>query len=105
MKLKGAIVGVAILVVSAVSGLGALESGDLSQQAEASSPPSTTVNSMAELRTLGAASGWKSVLLNGYYSPGDGAGGHFYWDASSTAADDGGVTIWPNGTAQGRWKR
>jgi uncharacterized protein YjbI with pentapeptide repeats len=42
----------------------------------------------------------------GYYVPGDGGGGVFYWNSTSTAADDGGMTILPTGhVGAGRWKR
>lgn len=42
----------------------------------------------------------------GYYASRDGGGGLFVWDANSTADDDGGSVIAPNGTpAQGRWLR
>jgi hypothetical protein len=42
----------------------------------------------------------------GYYVPGDGGGGMFYWNSTSTAADDAGVTILPTGhVGAGRWKR
>ena len=42
----------------------------------------------------------------GYYVPGDGGGGMFYWNSTSTDADDAGVTILPTGhVGAGRWKR
>ena len=42
----------------------------------------------------------------GYYTPGDGGGGQFVWDAALTKADDGGLFILPTGhTGAGRWKR
>ena len=40
----------------------------------------------------------------GYYSAGDGGGGTFYWDATSTATDDGGTIIKAAPTT-GRWLR
>jgi len=46
------------------------------------------------------------VYLAGYYAIGDGGGGPFYWDAASTATDDGGLVINPTGNAgTGRWLR
>lgn len=47
------------------------------------------------------------IMLEGGASVGDGQGGAFYWSASSTAADDGGVTtIKPTGAgASGRYLR
>src|SRR5205823_1904846 len=38
-------------------------------------------------------------------SIGDGGGGVFYWEASSTAAEDGGTLFAPNPAAPGRWRR
>lgn len=54
---------------------------------------------------VGSEDGQQAVV-SGYYTAGDGGGGSFYWDASSTDADDGGVTILPTGhVGAGRWKR
>ena len=41
----------------------------------------------------------------GYYTKGDGGGGLFYWDSSSTETDNGGTIIQSNGITTGRWKR
>lgn len=45
--------------------------------------------------------------ISGYTVPNDGGQGFFYWNPSSTAADDGGVTtVAPDGAgSQGRWIR
>lgn len=52
------------------------------------------------------ASNGDQASVAGYYVPGDGGGGMFYWNSTSTAADDGGVTILPTGhVGAGRWKR
>jgi len=62
------------------------------------------VASIAALRALTARTGIANVL--GYYVAGDGGGGTFRWDAASTAADDGGITILPTGlSGAGRWVR
>ena len=46
------------------------------------------------------------VFVRGYTSPDDGGQGAFYWEQSSTADDDGGVTtVQTVGVAQGRWLR
>jgi hypothetical protein len=67
---------------------------------------SNCVNSIADLRALspGAA---PCLTLLGYYTPGDGGGGDFYWDPSATEADNVGTTIAPapNPPPTGRWKR
>lgn len=64
------------------------------------------VSSMDGLRALGVPAGLVSINLLGYYAPGDGGGGQFFWDANSTAADNGGTVITPTGyTGSGRWAR
>lgn len=68
-----------------------------------------TVANLAALRTR-LASKHKHVHLLGYTTAGDGGGGLFYWDATSTATDNGGTIIQPGfGTggalATGRWAR
>lgn len=63
------------------------------------------VDTMADLKEL-STTGARTAVLLGYNSAGDGGGGVFYWDSTSTASDDGGVTIRPDSRpAQGRWKR
>ncbi len=48
----------------------------------------------------------EQVVVAGYYRPGDGGGGNFYWDATSTDANDAAITILPTGhSGAGRWKR
>ena len=48
----------------------------------------------------------ETVEALGYYNPGDGGGGNFYWDSGSTDPDDGGVIIDPSGgLSSGRWIR
>jgi hypothetical protein len=63
------------------------------------------VNSMAGLKALQAGV-LPCVTVLGYYAPGDGGGGDFYWDATSTAPDNGGTIIVPNSKPhKGRWRR
>lgn len=45
------------------------------------------------------------VDLLGYYTPGDGGGGQFYWDATSTATDNNGTIIKVTAITTGRWIR
>jgi hypothetical protein len=55
----------------------------------------------------------RTVMLNnsnfavaaGFWVPGDGGGGVFFWDPSSVEADDGGTVIKVIGITTGRWKR
>lgn len=47
-----------------------------------------------------------TLIVSGYYTEGDGGGGEFYWDSTSTDADNGGTIIIPNGfSGPGRWLR
>lgn len=46
-----------------------------------------------------------NISLLGYYSAGDGGGGEFYWDSTSTDTDNGGTIIQVTGVTTGRWKR
>ncbi len=45
-----------------------------------------------------------STLL-GYYNPGDGGGGDFYWDNISNEPTNGGTILAKTGITTGRWKR
>lgn len=54
--------------------------------------------------TPGAANNDVANVL-GYYAPGDGGGGDFYWDDNSTADSDNGIVFQVSGIATGRWKR
>jgi hypothetical protein len=65
----------------------------------------TGVASIAALRLLNSAPSGQYVVLEGYYAPGDGGGGQFYWDAASTVADNGGTVIQATGVVTGRWTR
>jgi len=47
----------------------------------------------------------QTVEVLGYYTKDDSYGGTFYWDALSTATDDGGFTFAVIGVATGRWIR
>ena len=41
----------------------------------------------------------------GYSKAADGGGGDFFWDSSSTDADNGGTIFQVTGVTTGRWKR
>jgi len=60
------------------------------------------VNSIDELKTI---SNIEAVNVLGYYTKGDGGGGLFYWDSTSTEADNGGTIIKATSITTGRWKR
>lgn len=64
-----------------------------------------TCNNVNDLRGFIGVTGVQ-VFMRGYTSVADGGQGEFYWNASSTATDDGGVTtIAPSGATTGRWIR
>jgi hypothetical protein len=65
-----------------------------------------TCDSVAELRNFVGISGMQ-VFMRGYSAPNDGGQGAFYWNATGTGPDDGGVTtIVPSGAGPvGVWTR
>jgi hypothetical protein len=66
---------------------------------------SARVSSISQLRSTEAIYDDQILTVNAYYANGTTGGGDFQWDATSTAADDGGVTIAVAGVATGRWVR
>jgi hypothetical protein len=63
-----------------------------------------TVNSINELRGVNPGTN-QTAQVRGYYEPGDGGGGLFRWDATSTAEDNYGTIIRSSVISNGRWKR
>lgn len=61
------------------------------------------IDSIAVLRTIAGAP--TTVYVRGYYSPGDGGGGTFLWNATDSTSDNGGTVIAPNAGGTGRWNR
>lgn len=61
------------------------------------------VNSITDLKAH--TTDINSIEVLGYYEAGDGGGGTFFWDASSTATDNGGTVIAATGVTTGRWTR
>jgi len=67
---------------------------------------SRQINSVAELRTVSGRYDGDQINLLGYFTTSKGLGaGALYWDASSTATDDGGLIFAVTGVTTGRWKR
>jgi hypothetical protein len=62
------------------------------------------VENIAALKALTAGQ-YDLVYVEGYYTPGDGGGGWFDWDADSTATMDNGVVIQVNAGGDGRYNR
>ena len=61
---------------------------------------------ITELKAIETAKDHECAVVLGWHAPGDGGGGHFYWDAGSEEADDGGTCIRPGSrSGPGRWKR
>jgi hypothetical protein len=63
-----------------------------------------TINNISELRTRKGSTGVK-VSVNGLVSFNDGKGGEYFWDATSTDADNNSTIIAVNTVATGRWKK
>src|SRR5215510_540326 len=65
----------------------------------------SSVDTIAELRTLPGGA-FEHVMVNGYYSAGDGGGGIFRWNGTDATTDNGGTIITPTGSVSaGRWNR
>ena len=63
------------------------------------------VNTFAELKALpGGTEPEEAVIMNGYYTPGDGAGGTFAWNGTIESGDNI-ITVQPTGVAVGAWVR
>lgn len=62
------------------------------------------VKNIAELKTRKGTSE-STVEVLGYYTEGDGGGGTFYWDNTSTETDNEGTIISVSTISTGRWKR
>lgn len=64
----------------------------------------TTIATIAELKLRKGVTG-SNVVVSGYYTAGDGGGGQFYWDSTSTATDNGGTIFQVTSVTTGRWIR
>src|SRR5882757_373366 len=63
-----------------------------------------TFDTISDLKVqIGNSNARVNVL--GYATPGDGGGGQFYWDTTSTSADNAGTIFQVTGVTTGRWKR
>jgi hypothetical protein len=63
-----------------------------------------TCDNVSQMRALVGTTGMQ-IYTRGYSSPNDGGQGPFYWNATSTASDDGQNTIVPTGAGSGAWNR
>ena len=66
--------------------------------------PQYSFATVSDMRTQGGTPNVQ-VLLNGLTTIADGNGGVYMWNATSTAADDGFITIKPTNITTGRWTR
>lgn len=73
-----------------------IQSGDLFLQTD-------TISSLRALSLIPIDG--QTITVLGYYANGDGGGGQFYWDATSTEADNGGTIIKVTSITTGRWIR
>lgn len=64
-----------------------------------------TISTILNLKTTAGTSSDQVATVLGYTILGDGGGGNFYWDASSTLPDNGGTIFQVTGLATGRWLR
>lgn len=62
-------------------------------------------SNIAALRAITAIPSLTYATIKGYTTDGDGGGGDFYWDSSSTATDNGGTIIKATAITTGRWVR
>lgn len=91
-----------ILDSASAFGLKKLTSADLKMWT--SSSFALTVGTIATLRTT-VYSGQSLVSVTGYYTASDNIGvREYYWDATSTEADNGGTIIQVTSVTTGRWK-
>lgn len=65
----------------------------------------TVISTISDLKITTATKDGELFVVKGYHSIGDGGGGSFYWDSSSTETDNGGTIIQASGVTAGRWKR
>src|SRR5882762_3479904 len=65
---------------------------------------SLSFDSIASLSAVIGAPGL-AVTVKGFYVPGDGGGGDFYWDETSTATAVSGMILKNASVATGRWIR
>lgn len=65
---------------------------------------SKAVGTIAALKALNSHADGDQVQVAGYYTPGDGGGGTFYYDEGSSDTDNGGTVIAPT-AGSGRWQR
>ncbi|HWV70414.1 MAG TPA: hypothetical protein VN040_01785 [Pseudosphingobacterium sp.] len=63
------------------------------------------LNTIANLKTTAGTSADKVATVLGYNTIGDGGGGNFYWDVSSTSPANDGIIFQVTGVTIGRWLR
>lgn len=89
--------------------LGTLVLPTQNAHAQSTPEPDSCVSSIAELRLLAPwETGQICVHVLGYYVPGDGGEGHFYWDSANNDGDNDGTIIAPSApspSGTGRWRR
>ena len=101
---------IGILTYSAISGEWSSASGNgdgatgATGATGASGTSAAGVPNLAALRAVIGTTN-EQIVMGGYYAPGDGGGGTFYWDPTSSTGDDGITIIVPTGSSTGRWLR
>ena len=101
---------IGILTYSAISGEWSSASGNgdgatgATGATGASGTSAAGVPNLAALRAVIGTTN-EQIVMGGYYAPGDGGGGTFFWDPTSSTGDDGITIIVPTGSTTGRWLR
>lgn len=72
---------------------------------QTAAPIVAQVASISALKAITGQTSDEAVNVLGYYAEGDGGGGVFYWNAGSSASDNGGTIIASNAGGTGRWVR
>jgi|ERR1700744_209732 len=93
-----------IIAIAILCAVGGTLRGSSHLAAQSIPVSQVTFGTVADLR-LQAGTANTQVLLNGLTSINDGNGGTYMWNATSTATDDGFITVAVTGVSTGRWIR
>lgn len=63
------------------------------------------LQTISDLKLTTGTAGNDYAHVLGYYMPGDGGGGDFWWDENASENDNGGTVFQVAGVGAGRWKR
>jgi hypothetical protein len=92
-------------IIQTYAGFTASGSGLSATTVAAQLKKSEFFDSISALRSWSAPTVSCTAFVRGYYNPGDGGGGMYYWDSDATDTENGGTIIKATGITTGRWKR